>query len=270
MPDRSLSLTDASAAMRLLSQFGALREDLISSQRRLLVGLAGLVGADAWVWALQAAPKGEAGPVYFGLIEGGWADERQKRTWLESAFSSEFQELLRPLAERSGEHRTFTRSELMPDERWYGSDFYRKYRAPVGLDDLLLSWYPPEPDVESTIRLHRSHGRRPFGERERDLVHLVTGSIDWLHAAAIPDAGMPEIPELSRRERQVLALLLAGDGVKQVAAKLGLSEHTVIQYNKELHRHFGVHSRGELLARFIPPEVLEGLRQPLDEYEPTR
>lgn len=91
---------------------------------------------------------------------------------------------------------------------------------------------------------------------------MVTGSVDWLHAAGIPDDGMPEIPNLSRRERQVLALLLAGDGIKQISAKLGLSEHTVIEYNEELHHHFGVHSRGELLARFIPAQVLEGLLQP--------
>jgi DNA-binding CsgD family transcriptional regulator len=48
--------------------------------------------------------------------------------------------------------------------------------------------------------------------------------------------------------RRVLDLLLTGDGEKQVAAKLGLSRHTVHQYVKTLYAALGVGSRGELLA----------------------
>lgn len=54
--------------------------------------------------------------------------------------------------------------------------------------------------------------------------------------------------------RQTLTHLLRGDSEKQVAAKLGVSQHTVHVYVKSLYRHFGVSSRGELMARYIKTE----------------
>ena len=56
---------------------------------------------------------------------------------------------------------------------------------------------------------------------------------------------------MSRRQRQVLEFLLAGDGEKQVAAKLGISKNTVHNYVTALYRHFDVSSRSELMAIFI-------------------
>ena len=59
-------------------------------------------------------------------------------------------------------------------------------------------------------------------------------------------------PKLSPRQRQTLRRSLAGDLEKQVAAaKLGLSRHTVHVYVKAIYRHFGVSSRGELLAKCL-------------------
>jgi len=57
--------------------------------------------------------------------------------------------------------------------------------------------------------------------------------------------------KLSRRLHQTLTALLQGDSEKQVALHLGLSRHTIHAYVKGLYRHFGVNSRGELLARFV-------------------
>lgn len=64
------------------------------------------------------------------------------------------------------------------------------------------------------------------------------------------DTPAPAVP-LSPRTRQTLDCLLAGDSEKQVAARLGLSRHTVHVYVKTLYRRFGVSSRGELFARFV-------------------
>ena len=60
---------------------------------------------------------------------------------------------------------------------------------------------------------------------------------------------------LTPRLQQTLALLLAGDGEKQVAHKLGISRHTVHTYVKQLYTRYAVSSRAELLARFVqtPP-----------------
>ena len=59
-------------------------------------------------------------------------------------------------------------------------------------------------------------------------------------------------PALSPREREVLDVLLRGHSEKLAADRLGLSSHTVHQYVKRLFRAFGVSSRAELMAEFIP------------------
>ena len=61
---------------------------------------------------------------------------------------------------------------------------------------------------------------------------------------------LPSAPRL----REILGLLLAGDGEKQIAAKLKLSRHTVHQYVKAIYKHFEVSSRGELLAMWVKRE----------------
>ena len=56
---------------------------------------------------------------------------------------------------------------------------------------------------------------------------------------------------LSPRERETLALLLAGLSDKEIAARLGISRHTVNEYTKSIYGRFGVHSRGSLLAHLL-------------------
>lgn len=56
---------------------------------------------------------------------------------------------------------------------------------------------------------------------------------------------------LSPRLEQTLRSLLSGDSEKQIAAALGLSQHTVHVYVKAIYRKYGVSSRGELLARWL-------------------
>ena len=59
---------------------------------------------------------------------------------------------------------------------------------------------------------------------------------------------------LSRRMEQTLRSLLGGAGEKQIAAKLGLSHHTVRVYVEALYKKYGMCSRGELLARWVKSE----------------
>jgi DNA-binding CsgD family transcriptional regulator len=69
---------------------------------------------------------------------------------------------------------------------------------------------------------------------------------------------------LSPRMLQVLELILAGSSEKQMARVLGLSRHTVHVHLKSLHARFGVQTRTELMARFVPDvrgEELVGLIQ---------
>jgi DNA-binding CsgD family transcriptional regulator len=55
---------------------------------------------------------------------------------------------------------------------------------------------------------------------------------------------------LSRREREVVAALLAGLDTRAVSKRLCISPHTVQDHLKSVFRKTGAHSRRELLARF--------------------
>ena len=50
---------------------------------------------------------------------------------------------------------------------------------------------------------------------------------------------------LSRREQQVLALVGQGARTGAIAVQLGISEHTVSQYVKELYRKLGINNRAD-------------------------
>jgi len=87
---------------------------------------------------------------------------------------------------------------------------------------------------------------RGFTERERRVVEVFQEASGWLLRSPPP---MPA--DLPPRLRDTLAALAAGLSEKQVAARLGISAHTVHEYTKALYRRFGVQSRAELLARHL-------------------
>jgi DNA-binding CsgD family transcriptional regulator len=55
---------------------------------------------------------------------------------------------------------------------------------------------------------------------------------------------------LSRRERQVVAALVAGLDTHAVSERLFISRHTVQDHLKSVFEKIGIHSRREILARF--------------------
>lgn len=56
---------------------------------------------------------------------------------------------------------------------------------------------------------------------------------------------------LSPRMEQTLRSLLRGESEKQAAAEMGVSQHTVHVYVKQLYRKYGVSSRAELLSKWV-------------------
>jgi DNA-binding CsgD family transcriptional regulator len=70
-----------------------------------------------------------------------------------------------------------------------------------------------------------------------------------VEAAARPDA----LDGLSRREREVARLLVAGYSGVNVAAISGLSEHTVKTYVRRLYAKLGVNRRADLVRKLVAP-----------------
>jgi DNA-binding NarL/FixJ family response regulator len=68
--------------------------------------------------------------------------------------------------------------------------------------------------------------------------------------ARAPSIGPPELaPQLTPRERQVLGMVAEGLPNKIIAARLGISEHTVKTHLAALFEKLGVSTRAEAVAR---------------------
>ena len=77
--------------------------------------------------------------------------------------------------------------------------------------------------------------------------------------AAEPTTLWPEA--LTKREEDVLLLLLDGRRVSSIARSLYLSEHTVRNHLKAIFRKLGAHSQTELLDRFRPVNLTRNTTQ---------
>lgn len=66
---------------------------------------------------------------------------------------------------------------------------------------------------------------------------------------------------LTPRERDVVALLVAGSSTRDIAARTGLTVSTVNTYLKRIFSKLGVHSRVELVARMAGTEAF-GIEEP--------
>jgi DNA-binding CsgD family transcriptional regulator len=93
-----------------------------------------------------------------------------------------------------------------------------------------------------------------------------------VHASTVSGAGAALIVEPARpvvvaevlaaayaftpRERDVVGLLLRGEGNRQIARTLGISEHTVKEHVKAVFAKTGVTSRGELAAALLREQYL--------------
>jgi DNA-binding CsgD family transcriptional regulator len=155
------------------------------------------------------------------------------------------------LLNRPGEREpVFCEKTLVPEEL-YEELFSRR---PV---TAIQGWY--------LIVLLINPGDKPFRPR-------VSAFVDYVHELLAPHLGrelwlstQPNLSALSRRLRQTLERLLAGDSERQAALALGISPATIREYVTNLYRHFGVASRSELLAHFLQRYHRSQLRNQMDE-----
>jgi len=163
-----------------------------------------------------------------------------------------------PLLKRRGPVVTVRRVDVV-DRSWYRSDHFNLVRRPIGFGESLYGLLTTPDGRRLKLSLHREMNDAPFTERHLRLLHVFNENLASLYVAPAPTATAAQWPArpqlhtdaLPGRLRPVLQRLLAGDGEKQAAIKLGLSPHTVHEYTKILYRTLGVNSRGELLARFV-------------------
>ena len=142
----------------------------------------------------------------------------------------------------------------MTDEEWYAGEAFQKIHEIVGVDDHLTSLVvSPVQGRLFGFALHKKIGADPYTVNDRRqfrLLHLELARA-WQKVIVAPASDNADVLRLSQRLREVLWLLCAGRSEKEIAAELGLSPRTIHNHVVRLHEHFGVHSRGELLARVL-------------------
>jgi DNA-binding CsgD family transcriptional regulator len=152
---------------------------------------------------------------------------------------------------------TFVTGNDMDPDAWRRTQLYRALLAPLGYNDMIhCAWATCARRVIGTSVYHRA-GDPPIDPGQVSLVGLMHRAMaPMIDRQMLSEHSALAGGELTERQREVLRLLLSGDGEKQIADQLRRSVHTVHTHIRQLYEHFGVKSRGELMARFIDRRAL--------------
>lgn len=142
--------------------------------------------------------------------------------------------------------------DVMDARAWQQSAVFELLDA-SGIGDRLIGGVPITEDVELMLVMYRRRGEQPFGEDERQHLQMVIAALAGVGRRLALAHGFIEARRpLTRRERETLHHLLVGRLEKQIAAAMGLSERTLHHHVTALYQKFGVQSRAELMALFLP------------------
>lgn len=233
---------------------GMTEASVADRRKSLASSICRLIEADVWLWFTGAVNQELNGDsMVTSFVDGGFKDEQERAEFFRVIIHPDLAPVVtKPLAEAMAAKKTMTcrRDQLLSDEYWYGS-LNEEIWNQLGFCDFIISAFPVGEISYSALGFHRRVDRRRFTDVDTNLVGILSHCLAWLHQAVPPPAATSNVLELSPRERQVLMLLLDGDSRKQVASKLGISDHTVSDYMKAVYAKFSVNSRAELLSKFI-------------------
>jgi DNA-binding CsgD family transcriptional regulator len=228
---------------------------LTECKRRVFDGIAQMIAACVWLWSVNQIDIADSEACTCVCdLDGGWKNSREREGALTAHGCADFRartgKLIRKVINGKAAY-TVLRRDIIDDETWCASPEGKLWGS-AGMDHFIISLFPLDERSCSMVSFNRRVGELSFSQRDHAIVHLLFQRIRWLHRTDGADPSGDELVSLTRRERQVLTLLLKGLSRKRVAADLRLSEHTIADHLKEIYRKLGVKSRAELLARFIP------------------
>jgi len=184
-----------------------------------------------------------------GRIDCRGLDEAANRMWMEYGRRGDLtSDPCTPVIMRTLPNAfTATRQSLADDRAWYQSGYYNDFKRVMRCDDVLLSLLPlPQLGILHGIHGDRRTGQKPMGRREAvclSLIHKELGR-KWKRYLSQPQVIQKQ---LSPRLRELLNHLRGSESEKEIAARMGLSPHTVHNHIRRLYREFKVSSRAELL-----------------------
>ncbi len=140
-------------------------------------------------------------------------------------------------------------SDLLTRREFHRTELYQYAAGPVGIEDMFRLWLDPEHG--SAARLEFDRAQRDFSERDRDVLDVLAPHFTQLHKRALTRrrAALPITSEkLTVREREILALVAAGNTTAMIAAELWISAGTVRKHLDNVFAKLGVHTRAEAVA----------------------
>lgn len=248
----AIATEDVSRIVRLLSDVIQRGHEPLAERRRYFMrGIGDIVGTQRWIWA-RSKLDARGTPAFFAIVDSGWNEAELAKTMaltlhpdFASAVNTRFGHLM------GREHFTALQDESVSDVDFDPANSPLVTFREMGVVDWVWTFYPLGGGALSVAVFHRVKSQPRFTLREKTILHTVMSQVDWLHREGTDVVGTDRITELTPRQRLVLLQLLSGDSVKEIASKMNISQHTVNDHLKELHRIYGVSSRSELLARFI-------------------
>lgn len=251
-----LRAADVAALYELLDECRELGSDARVWQVHALTELSHIIG-------LRSSASSEVVPTHDALvadwttqIDFGWSDAERKQA-VDFLTSGNYPRdefclrMARTFRADQADGLARTRQQLIDDAAWLLSDTREAYRQ-MGCGDMAMSLMRlPSHDAVLCVGFMRATGDRPLGRRETGLIELFSRLTQPHLGRGLALCGDPGLVELPPRRREVLAGLLDGLSEKQIAVRLNLSPPTVHEHVTALYRHFGVESRGELLALFL-------------------
>jgi DNA-binding CsgD family transcriptional regulator len=134
-----------------------------------------------------------------------------------------------------------------PLDAWHDSPDAETLRRAAGLEHAVESVLPLRGvHVAAWLSVGRAAGRR-FTPRQHALLEALHGRCAGVYAADLRLVS-PDVLALTAEQRHCLQYLFAGDGEKQVARRLRLTESTVHDHVQGACRSLGLSGRDGLLA----------------------
>jgi hypothetical protein len=254
--DARLSDEDVRSIVWLVAEMALVPGPIRRKRKALLDGLSELVLADSWLWAHSYIDRGELRPVNLQFQQCGRPGMRGRAAYALRVFGAfGVPPENAPLKELTFQGQHFTRSivELVGRDVWLNKKS-RAYVYILGVDDFVYSIVPTHQEADRTYFSGVGLGRRVrqpfFTPRERKIIHIVVGSVRWLHSDGVTADNADAVETLPVYLRCILPLLIEGRTNREIADAHNLSVDTVKKYASSLYDLLGVTNRAELIAKF--------------------
>ena len=238
-----ISVERARKAMRLVGEVHELGVTTEAGRRHVVGGVIDLIGCalGGAVHDTGYGPGLKCGIAAATLV--GFDREIIDVFQAHHTYGSDFNPFHRAVMARRppGEVFTSCSTQLVDKREWERSPWITDYVRPARVDHFLGSMRLVGETAGVGFGFMRAARDRPFSDDDREMLHLV-----HLGIGAVYDVARAR---LAPRMRDTLDVLLEGATDKDIAARLGLSPHTVRQYVKRILRVYGVASRAQLIAK---------------------